>query len=135
MFKIDFEDKKMIAELESISNKADSVSEKAAVFARQIIQHNLTEELGDGSAAHFQVSISPSGDGWMVIVSGDEIAVFIVEGTSPHTISVSPPEAMPVGGGAFATSVSHPGFPGKKEIIQKVVIQSAMQAWGLALSV
>jgi len=109
--------------------------ERAALLSRGMVVQELVEALGEAKAKHFEVHIEPHPLGMAVSVQGiDEVSNFIVDGTSPHSISVGNGTSMPIGHGMFATSVSHPGTEGHVEAIHSAILTGVAKGFIAAVA-
>ena len=117
----------IVKKVEQFGDNLSLYVEKVALIARGVIFERLEVYLGT-SAAHLDVSIRPIGIlGYSIMVGpSDEVGNFVIDGVQPHTISSDQP--MPLGNGQFATVVHHPGYEGKRELIERAVRESLIIA-------
>ena len=119
--------KKIADDLNHIDVAMLGYIERVALLARGYITERLETHLGT-SAEHFMVTIRHNSFFGYTITIGpkDDVGVFLMKGTEPHTIMSDNP--MPVGNGQYATVVHHPGFKGKEDIIRVAIFEGMTAA-------
>lgn len=108
----------VVTAMESVpaSHIAEVAAKTRAVAG--FIQYKLKQLYPDNE--HFDVKLSA--DSYNVLeveIIGDQIGRYIYQGTAPHSITSGNP--MPIGGGNFAMSVSHPGTKAQSAEIDAII--------------
>lgn len=117
-----------------LGSKQSSMDSKISNFAMMLagmITANIESKIGH-KFVHFDVKISPHGNGIKITVSSkDHVGNLIYYGTKAHFIN-SNSDAMPLSDGNFARSVHHPGTHPFKPEIDSAVAQAVSEIRNMA---
>lgn len=102
--------------------------EAMVIMARQYVMTMLEQLLGPEKMRHFDVIIYPDPDTLIIrVVPNDDIGKMLYSGTERHPITGI---SMPIGDGAFANYVNHPGTEGYGPQIDEIINEALMIAYG-----
>ncbi len=124
--------------IRNIIDRITGVQDKAVGFIMQYgttlktnIEQHLTRNVGE-KAKHFTVVLNVSATGFSIRIKAvDDVGKYLYYGTVSHTISSSGTRPMPVGDGAFAYTVHHPGTKSISEQVNKAVKDAMYETRGV----